>query len=65
MKRNGAVGIFKKPSIFSGHLFQFSEGEDRAVLAHILISDIASSTNPYPALHPHLKRQDNPLRWKP
>ena len=37
-----------------------SEGKYRAVLAYILVSDIASTAHADTALHAHLKREDDP-----
>ena len=69
MKQGGMGKGLYVPSkgnlIFPGHLFKFSEGKDRSVLAHILIPDIASATDADTTLHAHLKRKDDPLGREP
>ena len=49
--------------IFRGHPFEFGQGENRAVLAHVLIPDVAPPADADPALHAHLKGQDDPVSY--
>ena len=51
--------------IFRRHILKLGQGEDRTVLAHELVADIAAAAHADTALHAHFKGEDDPLRGEP
>jgi hypothetical protein len=53
-------GVFRL--VFRGQLLQPGEGEDRTILADVLIPDVAAAANADPAFHAHFQGKDDPFR---